>query len=68
MFVVRKLLEKIIRGRICVHLESQKAIKDNQHGFVLGKSCLTNLIEYFSELAKEIDDGKMVDFVKFPGG
>ena len=41
MSVVGKLLEGILRDRIYRHLEMQRLIRDSQHGFVSGKSCLT---------------------------
>ena len=45
--VVGKLLEKILRDRIYGHLENHGLIRDSQHGFVKGRSCLTSLIEFF---------------------
>jgi len=36
-------------------------IKDSQHGFVKGRSCLTNLIELFEKVTKQVDEGKAVD-------
>ena len=44
--VVGKLLEKILRDGIYSHLETNGLIGDRQHGFVKGRSCLTNLIEF----------------------
>eukprot|EP00061_Rhincodon_typus_P012926 g38983.t1 len=38
-------------------------IRDSQHGFVQGKSCLTNLLEFFQEVIKKIDEGRAVDIV-----
>ena len=60
--VVGKVLERIIRDRIYKHLERNKLIRDSQHGFVKGSSCLTNLTEFF-EVTKEVDKGKAVDVV-----
>ena len=45
--VVGKLLEKILRDRIYAHLEENGLVSDRQHGFIWGRSCLTNLIEFF---------------------
>ena len=42
--VVGKIMEKVLRDRIYDHLERCSLIRDSQHGFVRGKSCLTNLI------------------------
>lgn len=33
------------------------------HGFVHGRSCLTNLLEFFEETTKEIDESRAVNVV-----
>jgi len=38
-------------------------IRDSQHGFVKGRSCLSNLIEFFEKVTKQVDEGKAVDVV-----
>ena len=60
---VGKLLEGILSDRIYRHLERQGLIRDSQHGFVSGKSCLTNLIEFFEGVTKKVDEGSAVDVV-----
>ena len=40
-----KLMEKQIRDFMLAHLMKHKLLDENQHGFVLSKSCATNLIE-----------------------
>ena len=45
--IVGKLLESIIKDNIFKHLEILKLIRTSQHGFMKGKSCLTNLLEFF---------------------
>ncbi|WP_210247702.1 hypothetical protein, partial [Salinarimonas soli] len=42
-----KLLVSIIGDRISVHLEENELIGRSQHGFLRGKSCLSNLLEFF---------------------
>ena len=59
--VVGKLVEKILRDRMCSHLEENRLISHRQHGFVKGRSCLTNLIEFFEEVTRKIDQGRAVD-------
>eukprot|EP00061_Rhincodon_typus_P012961 g39034.t1 len=71
--VVGKLLEKILRVKICTHLEANGLISNRQRGFVQGSSCLTDLIDFFVEAMKMIDEGKAVDvvymdFEKMPHG
>ena len=38
-------------------------INSSQHGFTKGKSCLTNLLEFFENVTKELDVGNPVDLV-----
>eukprot|EP00061_Rhincodon_typus_P013580 g40033.t1 len=59
MSVVGKLLEKILRDKIYTHLEANGLICNRHHGF----AHLTNLIEFFEEVMKIIDEGKVVDVV-----
>ena len=61
--MVGELLERILRDRIYSHLEISGHISERQHGFVKGRSCLTNLIEFFEEVTKMIDEGRAVGVV-----
>eukprot|EP00061_Rhincodon_typus_P002622 g18031.t1 len=61
--MVGKLLEKILRDKIYVHLEANGLISDRQHGFVLGRSYLHNLIELYEEVMRVIDEGKAINAV-----
>lgn len=45
--VLRKLLMRILSDRIYSLLEENGLTRGHQYGFVSGKSCLTNLIEFF---------------------
>ncbi len=55
-----KLLESIIKDKIMEHLLENNLIKDSQHGFMLGKSCATNLVEFMDVVSKAVDDGEAV--------
>ena len=41
-----KVLESIVRDGVIDHVRRYKLIKDSQHGFSKGRSCLTNLLEF----------------------
>jgi hypothetical protein len=58
-----KLLESIIRDDLMSHLEKNKLIGPSQHGFLPGKSCGTNLLEFLERVTSRIDDGKPFDVV-----
>ncbi|XP_038671336.1 uncharacterized protein LOC119975618, partial [Scyliorhinus canicula] len=61
--VVGKVLERIIKDTIYNHLDRNNMIRDSQHGFVKGRSCLTNLIEFFEKVTEQVDKGRAVDVV-----
>ncbi|CAM5129897.1 unnamed protein product [Natator depressus] len=54
-------LEQVLKESILKHLEERKVIRNSQHGFTKGKSCLTNLIAFYDEIAGSVDEGKAVD-------
>ena len=58
-----KLLESIIKDRVVAHLEEHRLIGNSQHGFLHGRSCLTNLLEFFSYVFDEFDHSKAVDII-----
>ncbi|KAK4815791.1 hypothetical protein QYF61_007231 [Mycteria americana] len=43
-----KLVKQIILSAITRHVENNQGIKPSQHGFRKGRSCLTNLISFFT--------------------
>ena len=61
--VICKLLESIIRDHIMDFLIKHKLINSSQHGFLKSKSCLTNLLCFFEEITKWVDEGSPVDII-----
>ena len=61
--VLCKVMESLIRDGIVDHLERHILLRSSQHGFMSGKSTLTNLLEYLEDLTKLIDQGHSVDIV-----
>ena len=45
------------------HLESHNLVSKDQHGFVKGKSCLTNLLETLEDITSSLDEGSGIDMV-----
>ncbi|CAM5138787.1 unnamed protein product [Natator depressus] len=56
-----KIMEHVLKESILKHLEERKVIRNSQHGFIKGKSCLTNLIAFHDEITGSVDEGKAVD-------
>jgi len=61
--VVCKLLETVVKDQIVAFLNEEDTVSDKQHGFVKGRSCLTNLLEVFEHWTTCLDEGYGVDVV-----
>ena len=60
-----KVLEKIICAAILCFLSTNNLITPQQHGFVRGRSCQTNIMLCLEEWTKMVDEGKGVDVAYF---
>ena len=58
-----KVCEAIVRYQVVEFLENNKLIRNSQHGFRKGSSCLTNLLLFLDKVIPSIDDGHGVDIV-----
>jgi hypothetical protein len=52
-----KILETLARDGIMSHLESNNLISQQEHGFLPGKSCSTNLLEFIEKVTSAVDEG-----------
>ena len=58
-----KMLESIIADDMMSHLEHNKLILDSQQGFRSGRSCLTNLVDFFHDMFSIYDKSRAVDIL-----
>ena len=58
-----KVMEQIILSAITRHVQNNQVIRPSQHGFMKGRSCLTNLISFYDKVTCLVDEGKAVDVV-----
>ena len=49
--VVGKVIETLIKDWMRNHLNKYKLIKGSQHGFTKGRSCRTNLLEFYEAVS-----------------
>ncbi|PKU47176.1 rna-directed dna polymerase from mobile element jockey-like [Limosa lapponica baueri] len=58
-----KTMEQIILSAITSHIMDNWGIRPSQHGFMKGRSCLTNLISFYDKMTRLLDERKAVDIV-----
>ena len=61
--IPRKVMEQFILEVISRHVEDKKVIRNRQHGFSKGRSCLTDLVAFYNGVTGWIDEGRAVDVV-----
>ena len=63
--VLGKVYQKLVRKHIIDHAEGT-ATRD-QHGFISGRSCTSNLLEAFDTIIDMMDEGLPVDIFQKEG-
>ncbi|CAH8566009.1 unnamed protein product [Dicrocoelium dendriticum] len=61
--ILAKVAEKIVKKRLLQLLQSNEVLTPAQHGFMQGRSCITNLLVTRHEWLKAINKGKSVDVI-----
>ena len=61
--VVCKLMEKLIKQVILDYLLENDLLSKKQHGFISGRSTVTQLLRYLDDCIEEISDGSVVDAI-----
>ncbi|PKU44514.1 rna-directed dna polymerase from mobile element jockey-like [Limosa lapponica baueri] len=58
-----KIMERIILSELSQQVQGSQGIRASQHGFMKGRSCLTNLISFYDHVTRLLDAGKAADIV-----
>ena len=58
-----KIMKSIIRDVLVTHMENNNLITAHQHGFMTGRSCLTNLLETLESWTRILDNGFGIDVI-----
>lgn len=61
--IMCKLMETLIRERLMSHLKNNNLISEKQHGFVPGRSCVTQLLDVMDTGTQILDEGGSVDVI-----
>ena len=61
--ILGKIMESIIRDQIVEHMMSNDLFSDEQHGFVPGRSCMTQLIVTLELWTELLDSGTVLDVI-----
>ena len=61
--VACKLMERLIRDKIVDHMTQNDLFSPYQHGFIPGKSCITQLLEILEEITDALDQGFDIDII-----
>ena len=58
-----KIMESLIKDVIIQHIDLHNLIKSSQHGFMKGKLCTTNLLEFLEKVMRNIDSNIPIDII-----
>ena len=61
--VLGKIMERFILSALTGHEKGNQGIRPSQHGFMKGRSCLTNLISFCDQVTCLVEEGKSLDVV-----
>jgi len=57
-----EIMKRFILGALTGHVKDNQGNRPSQHGFMKGRSCLTNMISFY-DVTRLVDEGKAVDVI-----
>ena len=56
-------MERLVKNAIVEHMTTNNLFSEAQHGFLKGKSCVTQLLEYLEDITEAMNNGNDVDVI-----
>ena len=60
---IMKVFERVIKMHLIKHLQENDLIKQNQHGFVSGRSTQTQMLQHYSDVVEALLDDTRIDTI-----
>ena len=60
---VMKVFERVLKVELVRHLETNDLLKQNQHGFIVGRSTQTQLLQHYTDVFEVISEGVRLDTI-----
>ena len=60
---IMKTFERVVRKSLVEHMESNRLISPNQHGFRKKRSCMTQLLAHVEQIYQSLNDKNEVDVI-----
>lgn len=58
-----KIFERVVRKEMVIYIEENGLFNPSQHGFRIGRSCLSQLLSHYDKIISTLEDGNNADVI-----